>query len=137
MSGEFEVSSDTKRIDVALVHEFLRTTYWAQGRTRETTDLILRNSLCFGGYLGGQQIAFGRVVTDYCIVGYLADIFVLPEFRGRGFGKTLVRNMLEHPDVTRLQVVLLRTRDAHGLYTPFGFQPLPRPEEMLGKYSKS
>jgi GNAT superfamily N-acetyltransferase len=134
---DYEVSSDPGRIDVDVVHEFLRTSYWAEGRERETTEITVKNSLCFGGYLSGQQVAFGRVVTDRAIIGYLADIFVLPEFRGRGFGRTLVRTILEHPDVARLQVILLRTRDAHSVYQPFGFCPLPRPEEMMARYPRS
>src|SRR3972149_10814582 len=110
VAGDFEISTDPDRIDVAMVHEFLRTSYWAQGRSRETVEQTLRHSLCFGGYLPGQQIAFGRVVTDRAVFGYLADIFVLPDFRGRGFGRALVQAMLAHPDVRNLQVVLLRTR---------------------------
>ncbi len=134
-AADFEVSTDPGRIDVAMVHEFLRTSYWAQGRSRETVEQTLKHSLCFGGYLSGQQIAFGRVVTDRAVFGYLADIFVLPDFRGRGFGSALVQAMLAHPDVRNLQIVLLRTRDAHGLYESVGFQPLPRPEEMMARYS--
>jgi len=82
----------------------------------------------------GAQIAFGRVVTDYAVIGYVADVFVLPEFRGRGVGKALVRAIVEHPDVAGLQVVLLRSTDAQPLYSPFGFAAVPRPEEMMGRY---
>ncbi len=134
VASEFEVSTDRDRIDVAMVHEFLRTSYWAQGRSRETVEQTLKHSLCFGGYLSGQQVAFGRVVTDRAVFGYLADIFVLPDFRGRGFGKALVGAMIEHPDVRNLQIMLLRTRDAHGLYESVGFRPLPRPEEMMSRH---
>jgi GNAT superfamily N-acetyltransferase len=76
-------------------------------------------------------VAFGRVITDGAVFGYLADVFVLPTHRGRGISKGLVRAVLGHPDLQTLQVFLLRTRDAHGLYAQFGFQPLPRPEEMM------
>jgi GNAT superfamily N-acetyltransferase len=80
--------------------------------------------LCFGVYTAGRQIGFGRVITDCAVFGYLSDVFVLPEFRGRGVGKYLVKAMLEHPDVRGLKLILLRTRDAHGLYAQFGFTPL-------------
>ena len=63
--------------------------------------------------------------TDYAVFGYLSDIFVIPECRGQGIGRRLVRAMLEHPDVAGLKVVLLRTRDAHGVHRPFGFKELP------------
>jgi ribosomal protein S18 acetylase RimI-like enzyme len=126
-----EISTDPARVDVALVHEFLRTTYWAEGRPREVVERSIANSLCFGGYLPGGQIAFGRVITDRALFGYLSDIFVLPAYRGRGVGTALVRAMMEHPDVAPLKVVLLRTRDAHGLYRQFGFRELPAPDEMM------
>ena len=130
-----EISTDPSRIDVALVHEFLGTTYWAAGRSREIIERSIANSLCFGAYAAGRQVAFGRVITDRALFGYLSDIFVIPEYRGRGVGKALVRAMLEHADVAGLQVMLLRTRDAHGLYEPFGFHALERPQELLVRYA--
>jgi GNAT superfamily N-acetyltransferase len=51
-------------------------------------------------------------------------VFVLPEYRGRGISKALMRTILAHPDLQNLRVLLLRTRDAHGLYAQFGFKPL-------------
>jgi GNAT superfamily N-acetyltransferase len=69
------------------------------------------------------------------VFAYIADVFVVPEFRGQGIGKALVRAMLDHPDVAGLRVVLLRTRDAHGFYAQFGFGPLSDPDEMMGRYS--
>jgi ribosomal protein S18 acetylase RimI-like enzyme len=134
ISSEFEISTDPARIDAALVHGYLSTSYWAQGRSRTAVERSIRNSFCFGVYRCGSQVAFGRVITDFTVFAYLADIFVVPEYRGRGVGKTLVRAMLEHPELQGLQVILLRTRDAHGLYKQFGFETLPRPEEMMGRY---
>ena len=75
-------TSDPDRIDVDVVHTVPADDYWAEGRERETTEITVKNSLCFGGYLSGQQVAFGRVVTDRAIIGYLADIFVLPRVPG-------------------------------------------------------
>jgi len=131
---DLEISTDPARIDVDLVHRFLSTSYWAEKRTREVVERSMAYSICFGAYTNGRQIAFGRVVTDRAVYGYLADIFVLPEFRGAGVGKRLVRAMLEHPDVARLNGVHLRTRDAHGLYAQFGFVPIGNAEEMMVRY---
>jgi GNAT superfamily N-acetyltransferase len=130
-----EVSSDPARLDVGAIHDFLsRHSYWAQGRTREVVERTIENSLCFGAYLGDRQVGFARAVTDRAVFAYIADVFVLPEFRGSGIGKLLVQAVLDHPDLRDLQVMLLRTRDAHGLYTEFGFGPLPTPTEMMGRY---
>jgi len=130
-----EISTNPDRIDVAAVHEYLSTSYWAQGRSRATVERSIRNSLCFGAYLSERQVGFGRVVTDFAVFAYFADIFVVPEYRGRGIGTALVRAMVSAPELQGLQVMLLRTRDAHGLYKPFGFRALPHPEEMMGRYA--
>lgn len=131
---EFEISTDPTRIDVALVHQCLADSYWAHGRTRAVVERSLQHSICFGVYRQTQQVAFARVITDRAVFAYFADVFVVPECRGRGISKALVRAMLDHPDVRGLRVILLRTRDAHGLYAQFGFAPIPEPSEMMALY---
>lgn len=130
-----EISTDPARIDIDLVHRHLSSSYWAPGRSRERVELSIRHSLCFGAYEAGQQVGFGRVVSDYATFAYLADIIVFPGFRGRGVGKAIVRAMVEHPALSGIRIMLLRTRDAHGLYEQFGFEAMPQPEEMMVRYS--
>ena len=137
LSPDYEISCDPERIDVTLVHEFLRSSYWAEGRSRETVERSIRNSLCFGVYADEQQIAFARVVTDRAVFAYLADVFVVPEFRRRGISKTLMRAILDHPDLRNLRAFLLATRDAHGLYAQFGFGPIPEPQRLMGRYGSN
>ena len=127
----FEISTDRARLDVALVHEFLRTSYWAEGRRRSVVERSIEHSLCFGVYHGGRQVAFARVVSDRAVFAYLMDVFVVPEFRGRGISKALVRAVLHHPDLQNLRMFLLATKDAHGLYDGFGFQPLADPTRFM------
>ena len=95
----------------------------------------IAHSLCFGVYTAGRQIGFARVITDYAVFGYLADVFVLAEFRGRGVARHLLKAILEHPDVRGLKLLLLRTRDAHGLYAQFDFTPVENPEELMARWS--
>lgn len=134
---EIEITTDRVRLDVDLVHRFLSTAYWASGRPREVVERSIQNSLCFGAFRDGRQVAFGRAITDRAVFAYIADVFVVPDCRGQGIGKTIVAAMLEHPDLRGLQVVLLRTRDAGRLYSQFGFESLKRPEEMMGRYAEA
>lgn len=136
MSGKYEISTDPARFDVTLIHEVLSKSYWAEGRPRDVVEKSIRNSLCFGVFDGDRQVAFARVITDRAVFGYLADVFVIPEYRGRGISKGLMAAILEHEDVRGLKVFLLRTRDAHALYAQFGFVPLPNASEMMGRYSQ-
>ena len=133
VTAEYEVTCDPERIDVPLVHAFLRDSYWAKGRSRETVERSIRNSLCFGVYAGGKQIAFARVITDRAVFAYLADVFVVPEFRGRGVSKLLMRAILAHPDLQGLRAFLLATRDAHGLYSQFGFGPIRDAARLMAR----
>ena len=131
MDAEFEISTDPSRLDVDVIHTFLETSYWAQGRRRSVVDRSIRNSLCFGVYIAGRQVAFARVVSDRAVFAYLMDVFVVPEFRGRGIAKALMRAVLEHPELQNLRVFLLATRDAHDLYKQFGFRSLAYPERWM------
>jgi GNAT superfamily N-acetyltransferase len=131
VDAEFEISTDGSRLDIDLIHSFLATSYWAEGRLRSVVERSIRNSLCFGVYLAGRQVAFARVVSDRAVFAYLMDVFVIPEFRGRGISKVLMRSVLGHPDLQNLRVFLLATRDAHGLYAQFGFRPLAQPERWM------
>ena len=132
---EFEVSTDTARLDLAAVHSFLTNSYWAAGIPLETVAQSMQNSLCFGIYRGHEQLGFARVVTDRATFAYLADVFVLPAFRGRGLAKWLMECILSHPDLQGLRRWSLITRDAHGLYQAFGFQALRTPERWMEKHN--
>ena len=127
MESEIEISTDQARLDIDVIHGFLRTSYWAQNRKRSVVERSIRNSLCFGAYVGGQQVAFARVVSDRAVFAYLMDVFVVPEYRGRGISKALLRAVLDHPELQNLRVFLLGTQDAHGLYEQFGFRALAQP----------
>jgi GNAT superfamily N-acetyltransferase len=90
-----EISTDRERLDVAVIHAFLANdSYWVAGISRPSVEKCIKYSLCFGAYADGRQVAFARVITDYVRFAHLLDVFVLPEFRGRGFAKLLMSNIL-------------------------------------------
>lgn len=131
-SGEFLISTDREKLDVPLIHSFLcNDTYWAKGIPFSTVERSLQHSLCFGLYHEQQQIGFARVITDYTTFAYLADVFIIPAYRGQGLSKWLVKTILSHPELQGLRRWILATADAHGLYTRFGFTPLPHPERFM------
>ena len=136
--GQYTISTDRARLDIKAVHEFLSTSsYWAQGRSFETVARAVENSLPFGLYDGGRLIGFARVVTDRATFAWLADVYVLEEFRGEGLGKFLVGTVLDYPDFRALRRWLLGTRDAHGLYRHFGFTDIEEPQFYLHRVNTS
>jgi len=121
-AGDYLLSADPSRIDLALVHRFLSNdSYWARGVTEADQLAAMQRSTCFGAYLDGTQVGFARVVTDTTRFAYLADVFVIPEHRGKGLGRALVEFVLRHPHVRRAARCLLGTRDAHPFYEKLGW----------------
>ncbi|HTQ31139.1 MAG TPA: GNAT family N-acetyltransferase [Opitutaceae bacterium] len=130
----YTVSDDPARIDVDAIHAFLARSYWAGGIPRETVARAVKNSLCFGVYTAaGAQVGLARVVSDYATFAWLADVYVLEAHRGRGLAKALMRAVASHPRLQGLRRFQLVTRDAHGLYARFGFQPPAHPERHMEK----
>ncbi|HEX4383369.1 MAG TPA: GNAT family N-acetyltransferase, partial [Myxococcales bacterium] len=84
--------------------------------------------------LDGAQIAFARLITDRATFAYLADVFVLPEHRGKGVSKQMMEAILAHPELQNLRRWSLVTRDAHGLYAQFGFTPLANPPRWMERH---
>jgi len=118
----YELDDDPARVDVDAVYDFLcHHAYWALGRPHETVARLNRISARVVSLLhDGRQVGYCRAVTDGVTVVYLADVYVLPEHRGRGLGEALVREMVERgPYVDRKW--LLHTEDAHALYRKLGF----------------
>ncbi|MCE2901007.1 MAG: GNAT family N-acetyltransferase [Gemmatimonas sp.] len=130
----FECSFDASRLDVDAIHAFLTTTYWSPGIPRETLERAIAHSLCIGGYVNGQQVAFARLVTDRATFAYLADVFVLPSHRGQGLSRRLLEALMSHADVQGLRRMLLVTRDAHGLYAKVDFTPLAAPDRFMERH---
>jgi GNAT superfamily N-acetyltransferase len=124
--NEYTISTDRARLDLDVIHGYLTRSYWAQGRSRERVSRAVDHALPFGLYLGQAQIGFARVVTDYVVLAFLADVFVLEEHRGKGLGTWLVEVVMSHPELQSVRRWSLGTRDAHGLYRKFGFaEPVP------------
>ncbi len=138
---EFFVSTDKSKLDLNVIHGFLSQTYWSPGILRERVAKAIQHSMCFGVYhrtsRGDRQIGFARVVTDFTSFAYMADVFILPEYRGRGLSKFLLENMMAHSELQALKNWFLGTRDAHALYEKFGFTPVKFPERQMQRHTSN
>ena len=129
--GVYEISTDPARIDARLVQEFLTNTYWAKGIPAETVQRSIENSISFGVFDGRHQVGFARIISDLATFAYLADVFILPAYRGRGLSRWLMECIVSHPDLQGLRRWMLATKDAHGLYAKFGFTVIRSPETWM------
>ena len=118
--GDFVLTDE--RIDPGPVQDLLNAhSYWAPNRPRDIVERSIANSLCHAVWHGDKLVAFARLITDQATFACLADVIVHPDYRGSGIGKWIVASLVEHPAVETCKL-MLRTRDAHGLYEQYGFE---------------
>jgi GNAT superfamily N-acetyltransferase len=122
--GDLILTDSLDKVDTERVYELLQLTYWAIRRPRELVEKMIRHSLCFSLLDGNRQVGFARIVTDYTVFSWLADVVLEPAYRNRGLGQWMVSCILKHPALSNTQFVL-QTRDAHTLYERYGFSQNP------------
>lgn len=132
--GAYTISTDKARLDIGVIHAFLTTSYWAEGRSIETIRVSIENSIAFGVYNGDEQVGFARVITDYATFAWIADVFILEGHRGQGLSKWLMEVIISHPELQAFRRWVLATKDAHDLYRKFGFTELKLPERWMERH---
>jgi GNAT superfamily N-acetyltransferase len=122
LDGGLDLDDDRARIDVAAVHRYLsEESYWARGRSYFDVEALVREAArVVGLYDGDRQVGFCRAARCAPGLFYLADVYVLEAYRGRGLGVELVREMVEAGPLAG-RSWLLHTADAHELYRRLGF----------------
>jgi N-acetylglutamate synthase-like GNAT family acetyltransferase len=131
--GEFLFSADKTKLDIGYIHHFLsKESYWAKNIPIDIVKKSIEGSLCFGVYENNKQVGFARVITDYATFGYLADVFIDKDYRGRGLSKELMKFIMEQDVIKKLRRFMLATLDAHGLYTQFGFESQEGNKRLMG-----
>lgn len=124
-ASPIRVTSQLKEMDFQTIYDFITNSYWAEGIPQETLIKGLQNSLCFAALTEeNKTVGFARVITDKATFGYLADVFVLPRYRGQGISRQLMDAVMAHSDLQGLRRFMLATKDAHGLYSKYGFSPV-------------
>ena len=131
--SNIEISTDKERLDIPYIHAFLTNSYWAKGISVDLVRSSIEHSFCFGLYQDGSQIGFARVITDFTIFAYLADVFIDEKERGRGLGVKLVETIMSHQNLQGLRRWHLLTSDAQGLYRRFGFETPVAPDTHMEK----
>ncbi|MCI0614294.1 GNAT family N-acetyltransferase [bacterium] len=129
--GQFELTTDKNRMQVDVIYRFLQKSYWANKRSLEAIKKSIEHSLPFGIFDGDRQIGFARVISDYSTFAWIADVYIEEEYRGKGLSKWLMESMLAHPELQDLRRWVLATKDAHALYSQFGFKLLNKPERWM------
>ena len=118
--NEYYFSSDKSLLSIDRIHHLLSQSYWANARKKDTIEMSVSNSICYGVYHNDVQVGFARVVTDFATIYWLCDVIIDEEHRGRGLGKKLIGLITNSEELKGLRGIL-RTKDAHGLYEQNGY----------------
>ena len=78
--------------------------YKAGGWWKETYDPSNIKNLIKGSYAfavvinikGNKAIGMGRILSDGVSDAYFQDLIILPEYRGKGYGKKLVKFLIDY-----------------------------------------
>ncbi|KAB2845857.1 MAG: GNAT family N-acetyltransferase [Melioribacteraceae bacterium] len=132
VSKAYHISTDKSKLNLQIIHKFLsEDSYWSKNIPVEIVKKGIENSLCFGVYFNDEQVGFARIITDYVSFGYLADVFILPDHRGKGLSKWLMEEIMNYPDIKGLRRIMLATADAHELYRKYGFTTPANPDRIM------
>ena len=137
LKKNFIISTDKSKIDIAAVHNYLsKESYWAKNISLEIVTKAIDGAFCFGVYKketssAFTQVGFARVISDKATFGYLADVFIMEQYRGIGLSKWLMFEIMNHPELQGFRGWMLGTKDAHGLYEKFGFKLLQNSERIM------
>ncbi|MBL7718786.1 MAG: GNAT family N-acetyltransferase [Flavipsychrobacter sp.] len=129
---DYVITTDRSRLSAEAAHQWLTTeSYWSKQISYEVVKRAFDHSFVIGILHGGEQVGYGRLVTDYATFGHLADVYVLEAHRGKGLSKKMMSVLMDIDFVKKLRNISLGTLDAHGLYEPFGFRQHEHPERIL------
>lgn len=120
--------------DARKVAALLSNQYWTHTFSSAVMERAQRGSQAWvvARDREGEVIGSARGVSDGARFGWVLDVIVRSDQRGKGIGQALMRLLLAHPALRRLAYIGLRTRDAHGLYQKFGFESQPGAPEQMG-----
>lgn len=109
--------------DFDLIARVMKETFRDEERSREDFERCFRNSYVVGHFEeNGGQTGWARATSDTVFHAYMMDVLVVPAYRGKGLGKRLVSELLDHPALCDVTTWMLSTHDRHDLYRPFGFR---------------
>ncbi len=116
------ITDDKNKIDYDFVVSSLQNTYWAENRDKDSIIKSINNSIFISLFKENKQIGFTRIVTDKSFFAWIADVYIIKEYRGEGLGKWLMNKTIEHPSIKDVSLQLLKTKDAHDFYKELGFE---------------
>ena len=100
-----------------------RNAFWAKDRKLNDLKKCLSNSdVIISIWVGSQIVGFGRALSDGIYRGVLWDIVIDKNHQGKGYGKLIVKTLLNSPKLKHTKKVYLMTTDKKQFYSQIDFK---------------
>ena len=100
-----------------------RNAFWAKDRKLNDLKKCLSNSdVIISIWVGSEIVGFGRALSDGIYRGVLWDIVIDKNHQGKGYGKLIVKTLLNSPKLKHTKKVYLMTTDKKQFYSQIDFK---------------
>ena len=98
-------------------------TLWAKSRSiKDIRKMLSRSTVTISLWKGDEIIGFGRATSDEIFRAVLWDVVVDKNHQDLGFGKLIVRSLLENNLVLKAERVYIMTTNCSEFYSKMGFK---------------
>ena len=117
------------------LQQFLnKNTFWAKNREINNLKKCLAHSdVIVSLWLGKEMIGFGRALTDGVYRGVLWDIVIDERLQGKGYGKIIVKALLDSKEMKRVKKIYLMTTNKKDFYCQLDFQEVDSQDLLIKK----
>jgi GNAT superfamily N-acetyltransferase len=96
------------------VYELFKNEWWTQSREPSAINELISNSGVAIGILSketNELVGFARVITDTLYRAFIFDVITKKSYRNNGIGSFLLKAILEHPKVAKVERIELYCPD--------------------------
>ena len=102
---------------------FHRNAFWAKDRKIKDLRKCLANSdVIISIWSNNELVGFGRALSDGIYRGVLWDIVIDQDHQGKGYGKMIVKNLLESKKIKHTKKIYLMTTSKKLFYSQVDFK---------------
>ena len=100
-----------------------RNAFWAKNRKIKDLKKCLANSdVIVSVWSNDEPVGFGRALSDGIYRGVLWDIVIDQNHQGKGYGKIIIKNLLESKKIKYTKKIYLMTTSKKLFYSQIDFK---------------
>ena len=115
------------------LQQFLhRNAFWAKDRkTNDLRKCLANSDVIISIWSGDEPVGFGRALSDGIYRGVLWDIVIDQHHQGKGFGKMIIKNLLESKKIKYTKKIYLMTTNKKLFYSQVDFNEVPSQDLLV------